>query len=156
MRKKVYGFSEGAAGEIGEVLNRYRAGFLGSPAPKSRHRENAPRAAAPAVTGYAGYFRLTVSGSTIVIDDGGDPASSYAGQSDVVANIAKATITAAAGGIYAVLSWSGSTPSVAFSIASSKPAGGILLGISTLSGGAYSVRQIWINNRLVFRAEYLT
>lgn len=44
MRKKVYGFSESAAGEIGEVLNRYRAGFLGSPAPKSRHRENALRA----------------------------------------------------------------------------------------------------------------
>lgn len=163
MRKKIFGFSEGAAGEIGEVLNRYRTGFLGSHAPKSRHRENAPRASA-ADPGYRGYFKVvdvpTADGSPatqIKIIDGANPGGEFCGDTDItpgipVSVIAKSTLSS----VYLIVTRTG-PGSFATSFATALP--------ESMTGVAYkelakidsdgNIRQLWLNNKIVFRGEYL-
>lgn len=159
MRKKIYGFSESAAGEIGEVLNRYRAGFLGSPAPKSRHRANAPRAsAAPAE--YNGYFKVidvaASSPAQIKIIDGANPAASVCGMADVLASVPVSTITKTNGTfVYAIASYSSSVFTVTFQCSGTTPTGSVgYIPIASIAGDG-TIRQLWVSNRLVFRAEFL-
>lgn len=46
MKKRIYGFSEAAAGEIGTLIGRARGGLIPNGPAKSRHRDNPPKAIA--------------------------------------------------------------------------------------------------------------
>lgn len=109
---------------------------------------------------YNGYFKVVdvaaSSPAQIKIIDGANPAASVCGMADVLASVPVATITKTNGTIvYAIASYSSSVFTVTFQCSGTTPTGSVgYIPIASVAGDG-TIRQLWVSNRLVFRAEFL-
>lgn len=135
-------------------------GVIISAIPQSIPKASSTR---PATADYNGYFKVvdvpTSDGSPatqIKIIDGANPEASVCGMSDVLASVQVATITKTSGTIvYAIASYSSSVFTVTFQCSGTTPTGSVgYIPIASISGTGV-IRQLWVSNRLVFRAEFL-